>query len=725
MMTVQQAFQLALQHHQAGRVADAEALYRQILAVQPNHAEALHFLGVIAHQAGRSDLAAEWIGQSVKVNPSNAIALANLGEVYRSLGRLDEAIMVLRQSLQWKPQQLDACLKLGNALAQRGGLDEAVSVLQDALRLHPNSAEAYGSLGIALAAQGRIDEAVVAYRNALHLWPDFPEALSNLGAALSERGQFDEAVAACRRALQQRPQFVQARTNLGNVLCEQGRLDEAVTELRGALQLCPNSALAHFNLGNALRRQGAVDEAIGAYRSALQFHPDDFETWSNLGSTLRDRGELDEALAAYRRALELRPGHSGVHSSLIYTLHFHPKYDDRSIAEEHLRWNRQFAEPWSRNVPSCRHERNGERRLRIGYVSPDFCSQAEAFFVVPLFEAHDHERFEIHGYASVARPDAVTDRLRRSVDFWHDVRRLSDEALAQRIRADEIDILVDLTMHMAGSRLPVFARKPAPIQVTWLAYPGSTGLKAIDYRITDRYLDPPAAELACFAEQAAPLPDCWCCYHPLMDEIGVSPLPATAARHITFGCLNHFHKVSEETLALFGRVLGAVEKSRLLLLAPLGSLRRRVLDLFARYGVASDRIEFVEKVPRSEYLELYHRIDIALDTLPYNGITTTCDALWMGVPVVSLVGRTAAGRAGLGLLSTLQLRDFACGSPDEFVAVARRITDDLPKLDELRAGLRARLQASPLMDAPRFARNMEVAYRTMWRDWCAKNPASS
>ena len=296
------------------------------------------------------------------------------------------------------------------------------------------------------------------------------------------------------------------------------------------------------------------------------------------------------------------------------------------------------------------------------------------------------------------------------------------DQLAELIREDRIDILVDLTQHMAHNRLLMFARKPAPVQVAWLAYPGTTGLAALDYRISDPYLDPPALFDACYSEESIRLPDTFWCYDPLTTEAKVNALPALKNGFITFGCLNHFCKINSQTVELYGDVLRAVDGSRLLLLAPEGSARRRILDQWRQQGIPRERIEFVGKTSRPEYLKLYQRMDIALDTLPYNGITTTCDALWMGVPVVSLAGKTAAGRAGLGLLAAVELSELATKSPDDFLQTAKELASNLPRLTELRQTLRPRMEASALMDAPRFARNIEAAYRAMWRRWCAATP---
>jgi protein O-GlcNAc transferase len=334
-------------------------------------------------------------------------------------------------------------------------------------------------------------------------------------------------------------------------------------------------------------------------------------------------------------------------------------------------------------------------------------------FMTPLLAHHDRSRFEIHAYSSVARPDATTARLAACVEVWHDVRALDDAALAERIRADGIDILVDLAMHMADGRPLLFARKPAPVQVAWLAYPGTTGMEAIDWRITDPHLDPPAHDTH-YREKSWRLPHTFWCYDPLTAEPQVNALPAASAGYVTFGSLNNPCKLTAATLQLWARVFDRLPSARLVLLAPEGHARERIAQRLAEAGIEPARVRFLPFRPRDAYLRSYHEIDIGLDSLPYNGHTTTLDALWMGVPVVTRVGTTVAGRAGLSQLANLGLEALAADSDDGFTEIAVDLANDLPQLAALRAGLRARMERSPLMDGERFARSLETAYEGMW-----------
>jgi len=536
---------------------------------------------------------------------------------------------------------------------------------------------------------------------------------------------------------------------LGIALKQAGKLDESITAYRRALELKPDCLEARNNLGNALWERGQLDEAVAAFHRALELQPDVPETLNNLGNVLRERGQIEEAIAAYRRALQARPDSSSFHSNLVFALQFHPDHDGPMISAEHQRWNRQFSDPLRQLAPPHANHRDPDRPLRVGYVSPDFREHPVGRYLAPLFERHDRERFEILCYSGTVRSDGMTARLRALTGKWRSTVGISDVRMAEMIREDDVDILVDLSLHTAGNRLPVFARKPAPVQVAWLGYPGGAGLPGIDYRLTDSHMEPPreASPLspesphnpecdsgpiesrhspkgdggAWSAEEPVRLPDCWCCYDPAGESPEVHALPALSSGGVTFGSLNNFAKVHEGVLARWARVLEAVKGSRLVMLCPEGSARERVRGFFGARGIGTERMEFVGCVPRWDYLQLHQRIDLCLDPFPCNGMTTTCDALWMGVPVLTLPGDMPVSRAGLSLLSTVGLEEFATSSEEDYVLLAVDLATDLPRLANLRATLRPRMQSSPLMDAPRFARNVEAAYRKMWERWSLGN----
>jgi predicted O-linked N-acetylglucosamine transferase (SPINDLY family) len=402
-------------------------------------------------------------------------------------------------------------------------------------------------------------------------------------------------------------------------------------------------------------------------------------------------------------------------------MQFHPAYDARAMANVHRLWNHQHAEPLRQFVRPHLNDRGPGRRLKVGYVSPDLRRHPVGRYLLPLLAHHDKNQVEVFAYTQVPVPDDVTRQLRSHTGHWRDLAGCSDEQTAQLIRDDKIDILVDLTMHMARNRLLVFARKPAPVQVTYLAYCSTTGLEAIDYRLSDPYMDPPEMDESVYSERTMRLPDCYWCYQPIIAAPEFGPLPALEQGHITFGCLNNFCKVSEPTLAAWAKILQAVPNSQLLIHAPEGGSRQRVQERLKGDGIAPRRVQFAGFVPIESYFDLYHRIDMALDTFPCGGGTTTCDALWMGVPVVSLLGQTAVGRGGLSILSNIGLPELVARSEDEYVRIAAELAHDLPRLSHLRSTLRPRMERSPLMNAPRFARNVEFAYRQMWRQWCEQS----
>jgi predicted O-linked N-acetylglucosamine transferase (SPINDLY family) len=649
MNTASDLLTVAIQHHQSGRLDLAELIYRQILRTEPNHADALHLLGVIAHQSGNSADSIGYIERAIQLNGDSATAYSNLGIAYQALCQTSKAIDCFRRSL----------------------------------KLNPNDAQTHLNLGVALKSQGKLDDAINCYREAIRLQPDCAEAHNNLGIELQHQGQWREAIACHRHAL----------------------------------ELMPGCAEVHNNLGNALNGQQQRDEAIASFQRAIEIQPNYPEAFNNLANALKDQGRLDEAVECFRRAIELNPEFVVAHSNLIYTQLFCPDLNRHEILAEHCRWSERHALPLKKLIERHTSEPIKHRRLRIGYVSPDFRDHCQAFFTTPLFRNHDHTQFEIVCYSDVARADNITNQLRQHIDLWRNIVGLNDEQVATLIRQDKIDILVDLTMHMAGNRLLVFARKPAPVQVSWLAYPGTTGLNTIDYRLTDHFLDPPDQSDGCYTEESIRLPDTFWCYDPLTEKPDVSALPATKNDFLTFGCLNNFCKVNPQVLKLWARVLKSTDRSRLIVLSAEGRQREGVLSILATEGVTGDRVSFVSNKPRRKYLNYYHDIDIGLDTFPYNGHTTSLDSFWMGVPVVTLVGSTVVGRAGVSQLMNLGLPDLIAASPDQFVAIAMALANDLPRLRILRASLRHRIQKSPLMDAQRFARNIEAAYREMWQRW--------
>ncbi len=667
-----------------GRWREAADAYRRVLISEPASFDARFALAVALQQDGRLSDAAAAYGEALALRPDDAASLGNLGSVCRELGDVDRAICLLRSALAREPGVASHAVNLGIALCQRREFAAAELLLREVLAAEPHNAEAAFNLGNALRGLHRLPAALQQFRHAVAVRPDYAHALNNLGNVHNELGELDEARSAFAAALRAQPDYVLALNNMGCLLRTLGQSDAAEDALRRGLEIDPLCAPLYDNLGNVLK----------------------------------DAGELDEAILFFRKALALDSTNAATHGNLAYALSFQ-SLEAQPILDECLRWNERFAAPLAPRIVAPLHDRSPDRRLKVGYVSADFREHCQSLFTTPLLSQHDHASFEVFCYSSVVRPDDRTQRLAAYADVWRDVHTLDDAALCETIRADRIDVLVDLTMHMANGRPLVFARKPAPVQIAWLAYPGTTGIRAIDHRLSDPRLDPDGFEDH-YSERTLRLDDSFWCYDPLTAEPGVNALPAAGRGFLTLGCLNSPCKLTDHTLRLWGGVMNAMPQARLLLLAPPGRHRERLRRRLAAHRIASDRVRFVEFRPRAQYLRTYYEIDIGLDTFPYNGHTTSLDSLWMGVPIVTRVGRTCVGRGGLSQLYHLDLLDLAAGSDEGFVDAVVALGSDLKRLAALRQKLRARLERSPLMDGRRFARSVERAYRQAWREQCAR-----
>jgi len=681
---IDRLYSAAVREHQAGRISEADRLYRQILAAQPNHAGALQLLGVVAHQWGHLDIAIDLIGRALQLQPDSPGAHGNFA----------------------------------NALKDKGEIDRAIAEYLRTMELQPNCALTHNNLANALVAKGDREAAMELYRRALELKPDYAEALNNLGNNLRETGQLPAAVESYQRAIQLKPDFANAYNGLGLIYLKAGQRDQAAAVLRQATQINPNFVDAHHNLAIVLKDKGEIDLAIESYNRAVQINPNFAEAHHGLGSAWKDKGDLDRAIASYRRAVELSPQDPLTHSNLVYALHFHPRCSPAELFAEQQLWAQRHANPLKGPIIPNENDRDPDRRLRIGYLSPDFRVHPVGRFILPLLANHDHQRFEIFCYSALASPDEMTRLIQSRADVWREISALSHADLAEQIRSDRIDILVDLTMHMGYNRLPVFARKPAPIQVTYLAYAGTTGLDTIDYRMTDPHLDPPDSAREYYTEKSIHLPRSYWCYEAPIENLDPSPPPSAQTGFVTFGSLNNFCKVNGDVLESWRQLLLAVPDSRLILHTCAGNHRERIHREFAEQGIRPERLEFVGLTSMPEYMNLYGRIDIALDPFPYGGGTTTCDALWMGVPVVTLSGDTAVGRGGVSILSNIGVPEWIAPTGEAYIQIAADLANDPGRLSQLRSTLRARMRQSPLMDAKTFAADFELAYRRMWQNWC-------
>ncbi|MFM9001983.1 MAG: tetratricopeptide repeat protein, partial [Opitutia bacterium] len=615
-------------------------------------------------------------------------------------------------------------LRLGLAACDQGRREAGVPLMEQALAANPGASHYYNNLGSRLIDMGNPAGAERILRAGTERSPTCASTRYNLGNALIRQRKWNEAVESYQKALELQPGFELCELQLGMALHGAGRRTEALQHYRKSLEARPKEYAIWINYGALLQSESDLDGAIDAFRRAAELMPDDATSLNNLAVALKDRGDGVEAVRLLRQCTKLRPGAADISSNLVLTMHYVPETTDAELADAHRDWNVRHACPtpatsWS-NVP------DPERRLRIGYVSADFRDHVVGRAVLPSFLAHDRERFEVVAY-SAGPPDDVTAQFRGRADLWRDVEGLSDEQLYKVIRDDGIDVLVDLGLHTSDNRLPLFTRRPAPVQASWIGLPETSGTAGIGWRISDRHLEPPAPNGLAPHQKAWLMPHCWTCHVAAQDAPDPGPPPALAAGSVTFASFNNFCKIGDPTLDLWARILKATPGSRLLLLSKAGAHRRRTLDRMDKNGISPDRVEFLHYLPptpdvkQASLLARYLKVDIALDTTPFNGMTTTLDALWMGVPVVSLVTGRSLGRGAFSLLTNVGLAEFAVGDPEAYVAKAVSAAGDLGRLAEIRRSLRPRMAASPLCDVPAFTRDLESAYRGMWREWCRSN----
>jgi len=708
-----------LSHQQAGRFAEAEDAYREVLALKPDHADALHLLGTLALEAGAHARAVELIAQAAALKPGFPHLLSNLGEAHRRNGDVAKAIAATEGALALDPQYPDALYNLGNLYRIAGRSAEALSAFERTVALRPQLAPAHNNIGGLLLELGRARDAVKAYERAIALEPKDASFRSNLGNAYIIAGEAEKAIEPLESAIALDPTLTPALNNLGNVLRVFGKIEQAIETYRRAIALAPKDAEAHVNLGVALQDKGDLQGATEAYRHALRLAPASGQYWSNLGSALHDGGELDDAVAAFRRAIELDPKNQAAHSNLIFALDFDPALDAEGLQAERRRWWQAIGAPIAPKTQLHGNDRDPRRKLRIGYVSSFFRWHSSAQAFAPAILAHDDKRFEVVCYSGGQSEDELTRRFKAKAKLWRSTLGLSDADVAQLIREDRIDILVDCVGHMHGHRLGVFCLKPAPVQVTAWGQNNGTGIPLIDAILVDPVLLP-EAERRHYAERPIDLP-CALAYMAPPD----APEPMARAKDgpIVFGAFNRLNKMSDDALALWARILEAVPESRIVFKSRFLDAARhqmRIRDAFALRGIAPERLTFLGETSRLDHLARYADIDIALDPLPQGGGISTLDALWMGVPVVTLYGHNVSGRPTASVLAAIGLNDWIAKTPDDYVALAIRKATKREELATLRRRLRPMLKDSPIANAPRYARALEEVYRRLWQDWCAK-----
>lgn len=755
-----QDLRVAHELQRSGQLQAAADIYRRILKADPARADVRCQYGVVLAQLGKTDGALQQIRQSVRAEPNNVgyrMALAevleqagNVPEAIKSYeavlvlkpgfiaaqgavanllqrqGRLADAERVYRAILDQSPQSIPALVNLGNVLHEQERYEDAVACFRNAIQLAPTLAEAYNNLGNTLNALQEYDEATKVLEHAVLLRPDYAEAYNNLGNGFLSTAELAKAQHCYERAVALLPTYAEALHNLASVYKTLKRYDAALEYCAQALALKPDFTDALMTQGLIYAEQGCLTEAEQSFVAAKKIAPADPDVWMNLCGVMQDSGRLNEAVDCYRSVLAMEPDAS-THSTMLFSLHYPSGIAPEAMFAEHRHWGQlqeQALPRWTERVAAC----IPDKKLRIGYLSPDFYAHPVATFLEPILAHYDKKSFEIFCYANVKCEDEVTRRLRSMAHAWRNIAGRSAQAVAEMVAQDDIDILVDLAGHTGYNRLDVFAIKPAPVQVTYLGYADTTGLTTVDYRLTDAWADPPGMTEQFHTEQLLRLPNSFLCYVPSEEAPVVEPPPATGNGYVTFGSFNNLPKISDETVALWVRILSAVEGSRLFLkskaLADAG-VGERLLKRFAELGVGPERIELARGIPGvAGHLAAYGRMDIALDTFPYHGTTTTCEALWMGVPVISLAGKVHVSRVGVSILSNVGVPECVAQTPDEYVQKAVALAADRQRLVDLRTGLRERMRNSPLCDVAKFVGNLEAAYRDMWQTYCQSDSSA-
>lgn len=694
--TLTERLQTGLDLHRRGDLAAAQAQYQQILALAPDHADALHLTGLVAHQLGHSELAVPLMQRAVLQQPDSVVFLNNLGEAFFALRQWDDAFDCYRRAALLQPQNAAVWSKLATTLVQAGDPAGAAEVYQLALAENPQSAMLRSDLASHLLDLGEVARAETLLREACALDAECLPARVNLGYLLRLRGEAKAAQSFLEQAAALAPENAATRINLGLACMDLGEPQQALDHYRRGLSHAPSDSALLNAAGVALQALARPGEAEVCYRQAVAGDAANPEPRNNLATLLLEQGYQVQALAELDAVVASRPDYLNAASNRLMAMCYLVE-DARTLAEAHAAFGRLFP------PPAGGTDRQARTPLRLGFVSGDLSQHPLIYFLEPLLEKLDRTQCRLFAYHAAPAEDATSRRLKASFDGWRSIARQPDDLVADWIHEDGIDVLIDLSVHSALNRLPLLARKPAPVQLSWLGYPGPTGLASTDGLLVDGILAPPG-EPVHGSEVPLRLP-VYRPYRAPAEAPAVSPPPYRSNGYVTFASLNGFAKVTPAMLVLWARLLAAAPTARLLFAAAPGLRRRSEVEaLFGEHGVARERLEWVGRVPLADYLALHGRIDVALDTFPFNGGTTSFHAAWMGVPVLSLRGETMPSRAGASLLLPLGLADWLADDPAAYLRLAVAVAADPGRLDELRAGLRQRLADSAHADAAGFAR---------------------
>jgi predicted O-linked N-acetylglucosamine transferase (SPINDLY family) len=708
--------------HQSGLFADAQALYRAILRKRSNHFDALHLLGVLEHQSGNRETGERLIRRALLVNPRSAAAHSNLASLLVQARRLGEALASCDKAIALDADCSEAFCNRGHALGELKRFEEALVSYDRAIALRPDLAEAWNNRGNALRALDRRDEALASYAKAIALNPGYAEAFSNRGGTLIDLRRYDDAVTSYEAALAIKPGCADIWNNRGDALFELGRFDEARASFDRALALDPKLAVAWHGRANILIRTGQLAEALAACNNAVAMAPDSPRALTLLGQCHAGAGDMEQAVACYDRALAIQPDEEHAIASKIFALDFDANTGFAEHQAARVCWWQQIG---SRIAAQAQlhhdNDRDPSRRIVLGYVSSDFRAHSAAFGLSPVLKNRDKVRFEVICYSCSPKEDLVTGDFQQMADRWRSASQWSDDLLAEQIRADKVDILIDLSGHSAGNRLRVFARKPAPIQVTAFGHSTGTGLPTIDYLFSDPVAIPAAARHL-FAERIYELP-CLIIIDPPPSELRSTEPSFLSKGHMTYGVFNRIDKISDDAVRVWAQILRSDRAARLLIKHHAlddPSIRLMLTERFVRHGISATRIDLAGSTARAGHLAAYRGVDICLDPFPQSGGVSTWEALHMGVPVVAKLGNGVSSRLSGAILSAIGMTDWVAAGDDEYVAIALEHASMPDRLRTMRRELPERIATSPGCSPAGYAKAVEDAYRAMWKDYCER-----
>lgn len=720
------------------RLVEAAESYQKALKADPSYKAAAECLSIVLTDlgtslklAGNSQEGIQKYYEAIKIDPHYAPAYYNLGVVYSEMMQYDMALGCYEKAALERPMYAEAYCNMGVIYKNRGELESAIACYERCLAVSPNFEIAKNNMAIALTdlgtkvkLEGDINQGVAYYKKALYYNWHYADAMYNLGVAYGEMLKFDMAIVFYELAFHFNPHCAEACNNLGVIYKDRDNLDKAVECYQLALSIKPNFSQSLNNLGVVYTVQGKMDAAASMIEKAIVANPTYAEAYNNLGVLYRDAGSISLAIEAYEQCLKIDPDSRNAGQNRLLAMNYIDEGADDKLFEAHRDWGRRFMR-LHQQYNSWDNRKDPERPLIIGYVSPDYFTHSVSYFIEAPLVFHDYANYKVVVYSAVVKADAKTNRFRDKVlkkgGVWRDIYGIDEKKVASMVREDSVDILVELTGHTANNKLGMMACRPAPIQVTWIGYPNTTGLPSIDYRITDSLADPPDTRQK-HVEELVRLPDCFLCYTPSPEAGPATPAPALSNGFITFGSFNNLAKITPKVLQVWARILCAVPNSRLVVKCKpfcCDSVRQRFLSTLEQLGLESLRVDLLPLILLNhDHMQAYALMDISLDTFPYAGTTTTCESLYMGVPCVTMGGSVHAHNVGVSLLNTVGLGHLVAKNEDEYVQLALNLASDVTALSNLRMDLRRLMSKSPLCDGSKFTLGLESSYRNVWRRYC-------